>query len=294
MTIRLTRDFTAAGLSSAQLKALCGAGALARVRRGAYSEQTETEARAVHRQLITATWPLLSSNPVLSHGSAAALQNLPLWGSMLDRVSITRPSGGHGVRRRYLHVWLVPLEPSQITILDGFRVTILERTAFDVARGLDYERAVAVLDAALHGGARREVIEDIVKENPGRLGVRTARAALTFADGRAESVGESISRIRMSQVGIPAPELQFEVFDHNGVFLGRTDFAWPGAGVVGEFDGKVKYVGTPGDVATTVMNEKRREQAIRDLGWVLVRWGWADLSDPETFRDRILKALAHR
>ena len=50
----------------------------------------------------------------------------------------------------------------------------------------------------------------------------------------------------------------------------------------GEFDGKVKYgrllkVGeTAGDV---VYREKLREDALRDLGWQMVRWTWSDLCE---------------
>ncbi len=267
-------------------------GRLIRVRRGAYSDHAEDEARAVHVQLIEGTWPLLGANAVLSHGSAAALHGLPLWGSILKEVSVTRPSGGHGVRRPYLHVWRAPLAAIEVTTKDGFRLTSLERTALDAARLLPHERAVAVLDAALHLGADPSLLDRMLLDAARRKGVRTARAALAFADKRAESVGESISRVRMAEVGLPAPILQFEVWDHLGLWVARTDFCWRERRVVGEFDGRVKYNGTEAEVADVVMAEKRREQAIRDAGWWVVRWGWQDLGDREAFRRRILQAFA--
>ena len=267
-------------------------GALLRVRRGAYSDKSEAEARAAHRQLIEGTWPLLGANAVLSHGSAAALHGLPLWGSLLRTVSVTRPSGGHGAKRPYLHVWHAPLAAAEVTTKDGFRLTSLERTALDAARLLRFDQAVAVLDAALHLKADPGLLERMLRDAAGRKGVRTARAALAFADKRAESVGESISRVRMADVGLPAPDLQFEVFDHLGLWVARTDFCWRDRRVVGEFDGLVKYIGTKRDVADAVMAEKRREQAIRDAGWWVVRWGWQDLDDRAAFRRRILQAFA--
>ena len=267
-------------------------GVLLRVRRGAYSDQSEAEARAAHRQLIEGTWPLLGANAVLSHGSAAALHGLPLWGSLLRTVSVTRPSGGHGAKRPYLHVWHAPLAAAEVTTKDGFRLTSLERTALDAARLLRFDQAVAVLDAALHLKADPGLLERMLRDAAGRKGVRTARAALAFADKRAESVGESISRVRMADVGLPAPDLQFEVFDHLGLWVARTDFCWRDRRVVGEFDGLVKYIGTKRDVADAVMAEKRREQAIRDAGWWVVRWGWQDLDDRAAFRRRILQAFA--
>jgi hypothetical protein len=40
----------------------------------------------------------------------------------------------------------------------------------------------------------------------------------------------------------------------------------------------------PGDA---VFAEKRREDAIRDEGWGVVRWVWTDLARPERFTGRV-------
>ncbi len=181
---------------------------------------------------------------------------------------------------------------AEVATKDGFRLTSLERTALDIARQLPYERAVAVLDAALHLGADPGLLDRILLEAAGRKGVPTARVALAFADRLAESVGESISRVRMAEVGLPAPVLQFEVFSELGTWVARTDFWWREQRVVGEFDGRVKYTGPAGEVADVVMAEKRREQAIRDAGFWFVRWGWQDLDDRVAFKRRILQAFA--
>ena len=293
MTVRLTREITATGVDSHAVDSLRREGKLVRIRHGAYSAAAEIEARAAHLQLIEGTWPLLGDGAVLSHGSGAAVHGLPLWPGLLDKVSITRASGGHGVRRRYLHVWQAPLAANEVVGRDGYRVTSFERTAFDVARSLPYERAVAVMDAALHDGADLGLMDATVRANAGRRGVPTARAALAFADGRAESVGESISRVRIAEVKLPAPSLQFVVVDRFGAFVARGDFCWAEQRVIGEFDGRIKYLAaTPDQVAEVVMAEKRREQAIRDAGWWVVRWGWSDLEDRAAFRQRILQAFA--
>ncbi|MEA5154178.1 MAG: hypothetical protein VB059_05235, partial [Raineyella sp.] len=36
--------------------------------------------------------------------------------------------------------------------------------------------------------------------------------------------------------------------------------------------------------------EKRREEALRALGWEVVRWGWEDLNDPAALAARIRAA----
>jgi len=76
-----------------------------------------------------------------------------------------------------------------------------------------------------------------------------------------------------------------------------VDFGWPAAGVVGEFDGRVKYsrlVGpglTPGEV---VFREKRREDALRAAGMAVVRWTWEELTNFDPIAARLRRALAPR
>ncbi len=234
----------------------------------------------------------MTSEMVLSHVSAGVLHQLPSWESTLERVTVLRLSGGHGSRRRNLHVRLSPVAPVEITEIDGYPVTRLERTAIDLGCLHDYDRAVAVMDAALHLKASFDIMADTVEAARARRGVATARAALSFADGRSESVGESISRVRMAAAGLPAPQLQVNVFDEFGTWLARTDFGWEMLGVLGEFDGRIKYVGTSDQVARTVMLEKDREDRLRELGWAVVRWKWADLADLDGFRRRIEAAIA--
>jgi very-short-patch-repair endonuclease len=106
-------------------------------------------------------------------------------------------------------------------------------------------------------------------------------------------VGESRSRVLLDRARLPAPVLQWEVPARR--WVGRTDFAWPELRTVGEFDGRVKYGRLlrpgqePGDV---VFDEKRREDAIRDAGFQVVRWVWADLDDFDEVVARLYAAFA--
>lgn len=291
MDVTRASTLTAQGQSRTRLVRMARAGELVRVRHGAYASAIEADAIGRHRQLIEATWPLLAGDAVLSHSSAAVLHGLPVWQSMLGSVCAVRPEGGHGGRTRSLHMRQSGLSAGDVTVVDGYRLTSMARTAVDQACVLRHDRAVATMDAALRLGVPRDDLSRAVSAARGRHGVGVARSALGFADGLAESVGESVSRVLMAQVGIPAPELQVNVFDDLGNWLARGDFGWREHGVVGEFDGRVKYVGEPEEVARVVMSEKSREQAIRDAGWIVVRWTWRDLGDPAAFRRRIMGAL---
>ena len=88
----------------------------------------------------------------------------------------------------------------------------------------------------------------------------------------------------MREYGLPVPDLQRElvIFDGRRV---RVDFYWEDLGVVGEFDDNEKYTG-PRDL----INEKRREDGLRDLGLEVVRWGWTELEQFEVVARRFERA----
>jgi len=104
-----------------------------------------------------------------------------------------------------------------------------------------------------------------------------------------------VSRVRLADDGLPPPELQAEVFDLDGRLVARLDFCWKEQHTIGEFDGKIKYgrLLKPGQrIEDVIFAEKQREDALRDLGWQVVRWLWADLYRPGVIRDRVLRAFA--
>ena len=94
------------------------------------------------------------------------------------------------------------------------------------------------------------------------------------------SAGESLSRARMLELGVPRPQLQVPVEDADGP-IGLVDFGWPG--VAGEFDGRRKYAvpagATPREAEQVLWAEKRREDRIRRQ-LRLARWTWRDAMAP--------------
>jgi hypothetical protein len=282
--LRLRPELLADGWSDDDLARLRSSGDLDRVRRGAYVlAADERLRRGESRHALAAQAALLQLSPgtVASHVSAAVLHGLPVWGLRLHRVHVSRhgTSGGH--RRRSLHVHVTPLDDDEITEVDGVPVTTVGRTLADLTRAVSFERAVAVVDAALYRGlVGPTALADAVGRRPRRHGTRAARRVIAFADARGESVGESRSRVLLDRARLPRPVLQWEVPARRRI--GRSDFGWPELRTVGEFDGKIKYGRLlepgqePGDV---VFAEKRREDTIRDAGFRVVRWIWADLDD---------------
>ena len=116
----------------------------------------------------------------------------------------------------------------------------------------------------------------------------------SLLDVRSESVGESASRVRIHLDGLPAPELQRVIGDANGEIIGRVDFVWEEHRTIGEFDGRGKYNELRGNgvsSADVVVAEKRREDRLRDAGWAIARWDWADLYTDRVVRDRIVRGF---
>lgn len=294
MPIHQTSELRREGVGPSQLRRLFRDGQLEKLRRGAYADVEPLDAVRSHLRLIAATIPQLQGGVVLSHASAAVLHGLPVPDSLLAQVWVTGASKGGGHSRRSLHELKAPLLPGDVVELGGLHVTSLARTVVDLGRRLRFDDTVVAADAALHAGLDRESLVLQLEAWPRRRGIAMARRALELADGRSESPGETRSRLLIWRLGLPIPQLQFEVRTRGGLF--RSDFAWEERKLLGEFDGRVKY-GTllrPGEDPTdAIMREKRREQLLRSEGWWVVRWTWDDLHDPVGFRHLIEAGFAN-
>ena len=295
----LRRDAVATGWSDGELSRLVRAGELSRLRRGAYVDSVlPAEPAALHRLLVRATMAGLRRPAVVSHQSAAVLHGLPLWDVPLDRVHVTRRPRAWNDSSAVLCCHVAQLRDDEVVEMDGLQVTDPVRTALDLARSLPLEAAVVALDAALHLGAlSHELLRGRLFDIAGTPGSRTAARAVTAADGRSESVGESRSRVILYRWKLPPSDLQFEIRSPSGVLVARSDFVWEADRLVGEFDGRIKYgrlLRPDQDAGDAVFAEKRREDAVRDENWGVVRWVWADLEVPHRFAARVRRGLERR
>lgn len=275
------------GIEYAELEKRIRAGDLQRVRHGVVDVPRDLSYEAAHRRLVAATLLGLGDGFVLSHQTAAALHGLPVAAADLSLVHLTRPGISGGRRSPTLHVRRAELPEEDVTTTrEGWPVTTPERTAWDLARSLSFADAVAVLDGALRVGVDRTALLTRCDEGRHRRGKVQARAAISFADSRSESRGESHSRVLMDRLGLPEPELQYVVADADA----RADFAWREYRLLGEFDGLAKYGAqfTGGDPIVAFRREKEREQRLRALGWWIIRWGWPQLANPREF-ERLLR-----
>lgn len=283
-------DLLASGTTVDELRHALRSGQLRRVARGVYMDGgADADPLALHRaRLHTYRDPA----GAFSHVSAAVLHGFTLWRVDLSRVHISRSGNSGGSRTSSLHIHSTSLRPDEIRHVDGLPVTSPLRTVVDLARTLPADQAVVAGDSALtiHPDITSS-LSDALASARSRSGIAAARRTLPFLDGRSESPGESLSRVRIRAAGLPAPVLQHELRTPSGAFVARPDFFWKDAGVVGEFDGRGKYgCDEPGTTAEIVHREKRREDAIRSLGFEVVRWTWEDLFRFEPVREALTDA----
>lgn len=274
------RHCVAAGFTDDDLRLAVRRKEITHLVRGAFLVLAKRTPDEHHRLTVLAAVRLGQlTSAIPSHQSAAAVHRLPMLKPNYRRLHTTigERSGGGRSTARHSHVGSITAD--DLVEVDGAVVTSIERTAVDVAvtSPMGFAGALAVFDAALRRGADRDTMTQMLQST--RRGVGHARRALAYADGRAENPGESWSHAQMIEAGLPLPRLQHEFHDDDGRLVARTDFDWAGR-LVGEFDGAVKYLehARPGESpADVVIREKNRENALRALGIMVIRWTWADL-----------------
>ena len=238
-----------AGITRRSLARAAEKGELVHVRRGVYLPTAlwnPLDERQRHLVRLRALLEVADRPMVVSHWSAALLHDLPVPHSRLALPEVTVPAGAGrslaGARARADAVG-----ENEIMFIAGLPVTELGRTALDVAQTGSFSEGVMVVDEVLHRvdrprreTARSELLARWEARSPRRATSRVPEV-LAFADGDNESPGESVSRVTMRAIGLPKPVLQHEFRDRKG-FAGRADFWFPDEDVIGEMDGKAKYL----------------------------------------------------
>lgn len=310
------------------LRAALADGSLERIRPGAYLPTAPGQSRWQQRERrllgrIAAVHRQFRSELVISHTSAALLHGL--WVADIDEdVHVTQEMKSPGRRSLGVHRHHDALPADDITVVDGIRVTSIERTVIDCARSRHPREGLVIADSGMRALLRpnrfepeqftaatdqlRAELRDRLESGPPR-GRRRARVVLEYADPLSESAPESMLRWIALAHGLPRPTVQMPVRTRLGTYY--ADMGWEvevrqADGTVTiwlvllEYDGVVKYV--PVDAADpssearaasdVVVAEKRREDAIRERPHTAMRrFEWADLADVYQAFERIRAAF---
>lgn len=294
-TLWLTEVLLDRGLTTRNIQALVKSGQLVRLRRGCYfpakawkklSSSTAALYRIhAHKYATIATG---SGSGTYSHTSAARVHQLYLW-QVDSLIHLTQPSNISATSHAPdVRNYKFRLEPSEVTQRAELRVTSLERTVVDCARVLAFKQALVIAEHALHRGADPDVIRRTIDRLSGYKGIGRARKVMDYASALSESPGETLTLYFLRKMRLPMPVQQFTVRTREGIH--RLDFAWEGIKLALEFDGRTKYF----DYAPTdevIFQERRREKALMEEGWIFIRIEWKDLFDEARLKDRILAAI---
>jgi hypothetical protein len=274
--IKTTAEFLRAGKSAPQLRTMVRQGVWIQVRRGVYARADLAAELATHSggdHLLRTAAALATIGPaVASHQSAAIIHGMDLLGKPRV-VTLTRAPGANRSAQPGTRLHSAHLPAEHVAVVHGMRVTTPARTVIDLARSLEFRAGVVTADSALRKKlvTKRE-LETLLVGSPRRAGNDRAALVIAFADGRAESVLESIARVVFRDCGLPPPELQ--VWVGGAEVVGRVDFLWRRFRTVVEVDGLMKY----GDPARAVL-QLERDRRLRDAGYEVVHLTWQDITE---------------
>ncbi len=187
------------------------------------------------------------------------------------------------------------LDERDITVVDGIRVTTIERTLLD----LGAVRHPLTVERALETALRKELttLPDLRstllrRGRRGRNGAGVLRVLLDQRDPD-RRITESTMELRMLQVlranGLPEPVTQYEIRDL-GRFVARVDAAYPDVKIALEYE---SFEWHSADKA--IIRDNMRRNAVVGAGWAPIAVTWADLcSGGQRVCDEILRARLRR
>ena len=274
-------------------------GILVRPLKGMFATREEWESLDPASRHLRKMRALQAMHPSWSFGrqSAALAWGLAVSYRELDEVCVTL--GGAGGTREGVGAGTRPRQSGICTTRakrlpvhkDGLLVVPVFATLFDCASHWSFAEALVTADSALRLSlVTKDALLDYAASRAAEKGAARAYVAFLYADGRAESGGESLARATMLELGFAEPDLQTRVADplESGRFF-RLAFSWQTEGglIGGELDGRQKYENPAmlggGDIIDALTRERRRESRLSAMGVRVIRFSYAEICDRRLF-----------
>lgn len=298
----LRREAVADGVTDRTMARRVASGEWHRIRQGAYCDGPSWRAATAEQRHLILAQAVLRTTPgevALSHTTALLAHGVDVWGADLSRVHVTRLDTGSKRCEPDVDHHVGTIDADEVELVHGRPVVVLPRSVVEHAGVTGVEAGLVSADHALHAAAcSSEELRDFHERFGHWPGQQRVNVVVHNMDGRSESVGETRGRWLFRRTGLPAPQLQFAVYDELGLLVGRTDYWWEEQRVFGEFDGRVKYgrLLRPGELpGDAVFREKVREDRLRlALDARCGRLTWADLGSPRATGERFAHLLGVR
>lgn len=226
-------------------------------------------------ELCRAYLPLLSEARFFSHATAALLWECPLPEGIESRLLHVASSGrgprGHGVvghqvfdarTRIILRHGMPAVDPATLFCQLAVILALDDLVAVGDHLILD----PAVLDPRdIRPYLSMRTLRERVESFSGR-GARAAASAILLIRQGAESRPETLLRLLLQRADLPEPEVNPELWNAHGRWLGRADLVYPAWRVIVEYDGDQHRTDThqyEKDIA--------RIEGLIEAGWAVIR-----------------------
>ncbi|MHB1234957.1 MAG: endonuclease domain-containing protein [Microbacteriaceae bacterium] len=236
----------------------------------------------------------MTPDAFFSHVTAARLWGIPLPSRLQqgDTLHVAVPTHGvipvgKGVRGHRLQ-----LQPDDVAINDGLRLSTLARTWCDLAASLSEEELIAAGDFLIwrrRPAGLKLNSDDLARALDrfrGRRGRPVLRVVLPFLTERADSPPESAFRVRFAQAGMPKPQVNEKLFDPAGNFLAMPDLSFAAYRVCFDYEGD-HHRTDPGQWEKDIARVPRLE----DAGWSHLRASKADYRNSCELIERLKRRL---
>jgi len=261
-----TAQAKAAGISTRTLTLLTKEGILRRPIKSVYVATDLGDSLRLRADCLRLVTPedavIVDRHAGWLHGATMVLR--PNEHLELRPVSMFLPSGRGRLRNGLAASGERNFGPGDVVELHGLQVTSPLRTAWDLGRVRWTDEAIAALDAML----RLEVftLEELlagIERFRGMRWVTTLRAIAPLADGRAESPGESVLRLRCVEARLKGMVPQVEVY-RGETLVARLDLADVAIMLAAEYDG-AEWHTSPEQRE----HDRQRRKEAEKLGWLV-------------------------
>jgi very-short-patch-repair endonuclease len=266
-----------AGLSLKAVQRRIAAGHWIRCSRGVYfvNDRPFTDAARIR----AAVW---------GYGERAAASGLTAawWHGLTkfapDVVEVTAPRNSHGRSRQGCLLRRRDLEPSDVVVHCGIRVTALALTVIEAA--VKERGGAKLMDSALQ---RRLGLRELWRahlRNKGRYGSPQARRLLQAASDGARSEAERLLVKLLREAGITGWRTNCPIGPY------KVDVAFPASKIVIEVDGWAFH-----SDQEVFQNDRKRQNYLALMGWQVLRFTWLDLVEyPERVIAEVRAAISAR
>lgn len=210
-----------------------------------------------------AAWQWTRREGIVAGQSAAALHGAQ-W------VDARRPAEvqfGNRHAPEGVHVWSDRVPDDEVQVIDGVAVTTPARTALDIARRYQLERAVPAIDALARATHLKVAdVELLAERYKGHRGIRRARGVLDLVDPGAESPQETRIRLMVIRNGFPRPQTQIPVHDEHGALVAVLDMGWEDKKIAIDYEGDHHRVNR-----ARFNSDIRRHELVTGLRWTDIR-----------------------